>query len=315
MKRIVALALVFALLVMTGCGSIAAGSGNGSYPSKQIEIIIPYSAGGVADLTTRAITPSLEEKLGQTTVIVCKPGASGVIGFNYIASAKKDGYTIGFVPLSSVCINNVLGELEINPLDGYELLGGVTADPVALCVSADSPFNSLKELVDYAKEHPGELTIAASGMTSMDTVMCLDLEEVAGVDFNVIDFDGGSESIAAIIGGHADVMGGTYGEMAAYANAGQLKILAVGAQGLDYPSFDEEGYSISLTTQVRSFIAPKGMDETAKATLVEAIRESVAGESFAANLKSMDSEPTYLSPEELTEYVKTIMSGLQKFSE
>lgn len=193
--------------------------------------------------------------------------------------------------------------------------GGVTADPVALCVSADSPFESLQELIDYAKDHPDELTIAASGMTSMDTVMCLDVEKVAGVKFNIIDFDGGSESIAAIMGGHADIMGGTYGEMVSYANAGQLKILAVGAEGLDYPSFEEEGYPISLTTQVRGFIAPKGMNADVKKLLVEAIKSSVYSESFATNLKTMDTVPIYYSPDELNEYVKTIIDALQTFNQ
>lgn len=124
MKRIVTFSVIIVLLgaFLGGC-SFANGTEN-TYPSRPIEIIIPYSAGGVADLTTRAITPSFEENIGQTTTVVCKPGAGGVIGFNYIASAKQDGYTIGFVPVASVCINNVLGEFNINPLDGFDFLGG-----------------------------------------------------------------------------------------------------------------------------------------------------------------------------------------------
>lgn len=311
-KKIFSVALIVLLLL---CGCSKTENAGESYPDRQIEIIVPYTAGGACDLTTRAFAPAFEKNIGQTTVIVNKPGASGVIGFSYITSSKNDGYTLGLVPLPSVCINHVLGELAADPINGYELLGGVCTDPVALCVSIDSPFDSLGDLIGYAREHPEELTIAASGMKSMDTVICLELASIADAKFNIVDFVGGAESLTAIMGGHADVMGGTYGEMISYAKAGQIKILAVGEAGYDYPTFEEEGYPISLNRQVRCLLAPKGLREDIREKLVETAETTVNSEEFKEALVSMGIEPKYISPDGLTEYVETVTGVLDRFKE
>lgn len=310
-KVLIAILVTSMILIMTGCAST--GASGGSFPGRQIEIVVPYTAGGAADLTARAFSPAFEESVGGTAVVINKAGASGVVGFSFIASAKADGYTIGLVPLPSVCINSVLGEFDTHPIDGYDFLGGVCQDPVALSVSADSPFDTLSDLIDYAKKHPGEVSVAASGMTSMDTVVCRDLEAAAGIEFNIVDYVGGAESLTAVMGGHADIMGGTVGEMSAYADAGQLKILAAGEEGYGYPTFEEEGYPITLTKQIRCILAPKGLDEPTKTLLIDAVKAAVTGEKFKDNLQAMNLEPCYITPEEMEEYALQIMTTLEKF--
>jgi len=315
MKRvaILVLSVVMTAVCVSGCSMMGAAKDN--YPSRQVELIVPYAAGGSADVTARAFAPSLEETLGQTVVVVNKPGASGVIGFSYVASASKDGYTIGIVPIASLCINHVLGELTFDPVEDYEMLGGISEDPVALCVSADSPFNTLSDLIDYAKEHPGELSVATSGLTSMDTLMCLDVAKTAGVEFNIVGFDGGGDCITAVMGGHADMMGGTYGEMITYVEAGQLKMLGVGEAGYDVPSFEEQGYPITLKKQIRAIYAPKGLDDEVKATLIKAVETAVKSDGFAEELGKVDTEPCYHTPEECTEFCHKISKALEAFKE
>ena len=312
MKRVlIAVLMISMLLLMAGCDST--GAPNGSFPDREIEIVVPYTAGGAADLTARSFSPAFEDSTGGTAVVINKAGASGVVGFSFIASAKADGYTIGLVPLPSVCINHVLGELETDPIDGYDFIGGVCQDPVALSVSADSQFDSFSDLMDYAKAHPGELSVAASGMTSMDTVVCRELEAAAGIEFNIVDYVGGSESMTAVMGGHADIMLGTVSEMTAYAKAGQLKILTVGEEGYGYPTFEDEGYPITLTRQVRCIIAPRGLDASIKSVLIDAVKTAVDSDKCKANLNAMDIAPYYMTPEEMQEYASQIMATLKQF--
>lgn len=306
-KKIMLLAL--AMFVLVGCGSPSASDEGTSsqYPTGPIELIAPYAPGGGVDTNCRALSPSLEKALGTTVTTVNKAGAGGAVGFTYIATAKPNGYTIGLGALSSICTNAALGDLHVDPQVDYDYLGGVAFDVSAICVSKDSPFNNLTELVSYAKEHPYELSYGATGTLSLDALLCHNLMKAGDVKINIVNFDGGSEAMAALMGGHIEIMGGTYTEMESFYEDGQVRIIGVGEEMEGFQTFKEQGYPITLTGARRCLMAPKGLDPEVLDTLIMATAEAVKSEDFADRAAQIGLTPRYGTPEEVIEEVDALM--------
>jgi tripartite-type tricarboxylate transporter receptor subunit TctC len=280
------------------------------YPARQIEIIVPYAAGGGVDTNARALIPALEEALGATAVAVNKPGAGGVLGFTYIATSKPDGYTIGLAALSSICTNAALGDFDVDPREAYRFLGGVVFDPVAIAVAKNSPFNTLGELIAFAKSHPNELSYGATGSLSLDAMVCRDLERVGGVEINIVNFDGGAETMAAVMGGHIQIMGGTFSEIFSYHKDGEVKILGVGEKVEDVPdikSFKEQGYDMAVTGARRALIVPKGVSDEIVTLLIPAAEKAIKSEDFKKKAATVGLIPSYSTPERCLEETKALM--------
>jgi len=331
-------ALLMLVTVLTGCGGTStpasqapasqapasqapasqaptsqAPASNSSYPTRQIELIAPFAAGGSVDLNCRIIAPLLEKELGGTVVVVNKPGASGVLGFTYIGMAKPDGYTIGLGNLFGVTSNAAQGNFKMDPATQLEYLGGVVVDTVVLAAAADSPFDTFQDVVDYLKEHPEDLSYAATGAQSMDGLMMVDMENVAGIEMNMVTFDGGSESVAALLGGHVDLWGTTVSESLSYYQSGEIKVLAVGgkeraAEMPDAPTFAEQGYPLSVNAAQRALFMAVDSDPEILKTLRDAVKSFAESDEYKQQCADMGVTPTYMSPEECVETVNTLMA-------
>jgi len=310
-KKILAMILASAMVLLAGCSN----TGASEYPSRNVTMVVAYKAGGGQYITARALQSSLETALGESVVITNKEGGSGVIGFTYIANSKPDGYTIGMCALSSICINHVFGELEKDPREAYEFLGGVCNEVNAICVSADSEFDSLSDIVEFAKAHPSEITFAVTGATSADSVLAKEIERSAGIDFKEIDFDGASDALASVLGGHVNLMGGTLSEMVTYEQAGQVKIIAVAGDDYGYPTFEEQGVPIGFASIRRAIIAPKGLPDGVREKLVAAIKEAVESEDYIEKATATGQNPEYASPETMAGELDALMEALEAFGD
>jgi len=135
-----------------------------NYPTRPITFIVPWPPGGTADATMRALAQALTRELGQTVVVENKAGAAGMIGAKALATAKPDGYTIGQIPLSITRFSQ-LGSAQIDPAKDYTYLARTSGQTFGIVVRPESPFKSLKELVEFAKKNPDQLTYATSGIS------------------------------------------------------------------------------------------------------------------------------------------------------
>ncbi len=221
--RIVVAAL---LIVLTASTVFATGEPEAAaYPTRNIDAIITWGAGGLTDTIARNFIPLLEEQLGTSVIPQNKPGASGAVGSQEVASKAADGYTILFTTTESAGVWNVMG---ISPLDVKEfkpviLLSSLTP---TVAVRKDSPWSSVEDLVADAQARPGEIIAGFAAPGSTGHVGSLLFAKYSNSDFNVVPFGGGADVMAALLGGHIDVAFNPIGTVHGNYLAGELDILA-----------------------------------------------------------------------------------------
>jgi len=210
---------VAAALLVTSAPALA------EWPEKSINLIVAYGAGGGTDVTARTLQQPLEKELGQSVVVVNRPGAGGEVGHAAIAGADKDGYTIGILNLPPMLTIPITRDAAFKA-DDIIPVAGLVRDPSAISVPASSPFNTLEDLVAYAKENPGAVTIGTTGVGTDDHLAMRYFAKAAGVEFTHVPFASAGAARTALMGGHVAAAALNLGEAMPNAQAGKVKILA-----------------------------------------------------------------------------------------
>ena len=261
-KWIAGAALAFA--AMTGP---AVAEGHGDYPERPIMMMVSYGAGGATDFQARIVTMTAgnEDALGMPIAIVNRPGAGGRVGWNWFAGeAEADGYTLGAYNIPHFIAQSIEGGVSYG-MDSFEPIANWGADPAVFVVGADSDFNSMEDVVNYAKENPGGLTFSGAGLFVGHHIAALQLEKAAGVKMAYIPNNaGGAGAMRAVIAG--EVLGGVNNLSDAFRAqaAGNVKILGVfdlerNTFLPDVPTLMEQGYEIdNASVNFRGVMVPKG---------------------------------------------------------
>ena len=191
-----------ALLGAAFAGPAAKAWAQGAYPSRAMRLIVPYPAGGAADLLARTFAQALSEQLGQPVVIENRGGANGIIGSNVVAKAAPDGYTLLLDNITFHAINATLYKtLPFNTLTDFAPVGLVGWVDNVLVVNPSTPATSLKELIALAKSKPGQLTYASSGAGSTSHLAGVMLNTAAGIDMLHVPYKGGAPAMTDVLGG------------------------------------------------------------------------------------------------------------------
>ncbi len=254
-----------ALATMTGT---AYAEGHGDYPDRPIMMMVSYGAGGATDFQARIVTMTAgnEDALGMPIAILNRPGAGGRVGWNWLATeAEADGYTLGAYNIPHFIAQSIEGGVSYSA-DSFEPIANWGADPAVFVVGADSEFNSMEDVVNYAKENPGGLTFSGAGLFVGHHIAALQLEKAAGVKLAYIPNNaGGAGAMRAVIAG--EVLGGVNNLSDAYRAqaAGNVKILGIfdlerNEEFLpDVPTMIEQGYDIdNASVNFRGVMVPKG---------------------------------------------------------
>lgn len=311
MTRFRALAFVgtlsVAALALTGCGS----SSNSSpakeavqYPEKDITFIVQAAAGGGSDLTSRALAAELEKDLGVSVIVENRPGASGSTAMQYVADAKPDGYTIGFVPVEISMLKHQ--GFDVDPAN-YDFLGQLMLAPGVISVPTNSPHKTLADLVAAAKNAPFDM--ANSGPGSIWEAAELGLAKATGAKIVPVPFEGGAPAVAAVIGDQVDGAVGGTAETAAAHNAGQLRALAVLNDKRhpllpDVPTATELGYELEFGGWGGVY-APAGLPDSVRDKLSKAIESSAKSETFINTISKGGALPVYKSPKDFTAFINS----------
>ena len=234
------------------------------YPEKDITYICAFAAGSSHDVYFRLLAEKAREMQGwdHSIVVEYKEGASGDVGWTALAQAANDGYTIGFFPTAAL-INGVAAGRPYTT-EGVDNVMGMMSDPGVIGVAANSKYNSLEELVAAAKEKPGSVSIGVTSVTTSEGLAVTQLEEAAGVEFNVIPFDGEPAVLTAVSGGHCDAFCLNVSDGKTFVDEGSIKYLATGAEERsefypDIPTYQECGYDV-VQVNCRSVGIPAGTD-------------------------------------------------------
>ncbi len=256
-----------AALALAAMAGTAFADGHGGYPERPIMLMVSYGAGGATDFQARIVTMTAgnEDALGMPMAIVNKPGAGGRVGWNWFATqAEADGYTLGAYNIPHFIAQSIEGGVDYSA-DSFEPIANWGADPAVFVVGADSDFNSMDDVVNFAKENPGGLTFSGAGLFVGHHIAALQLEKAAGVKMAYIPNNaGGAGAMRAVISG--EVMGGVNNLSDAYRAqaAGNVKILGVfdlerNSFLPDVPTLMEQGYDIdNASVNFRGVMVPKG---------------------------------------------------------
>lgn len=263
MKKLLAGA---ALAVMAMVGT-AQADGHESYPERPVMMMVSYGAGGATDFQARIVTMTAgnEDALGMPIAILNKPGAGGRVGWNWLATqAEADGYTLGAYNVPHFIAQSIKGGVSYS-VESFEPIANWGADPAVLVVGADSEFNSLQDVVDFAKANPGKLTTSGAGLFVGHHIAALQMEKAG--DFKIAYIPtkgGGAAAMKAVIAG--DVMAGINNLSDAFRarEAGNVKILAVADLERneflpDVPTMMEGGLDVdNASVNFRGVMVPKG---------------------------------------------------------
>jgi tripartite-type tricarboxylate transporter receptor subunit TctC len=269
------------------------------FPTKEVQIIIPYASGGATDLIFRALAATTGKYFGKAVIVVNRPGGGGAVGCTEAAQAKPDGYTL----LSAITPLTILPHQVKTAFTykSFEPVINVVRDPGMFLVRSDAPWKSLKEFLDYAKKNPDMITVGNSGAGGGVHLIALAFEKTAGVKFNNIPFAGGGPSVTALLGGHINAVSVSPPEGIEHVKAGKLKIIALFSEKRfelfpDVPTVKEQGVDFVMG-QWRGLAAPKGTPPDAIKKLHDAFKKGMDDPVFIKNAKDMVVNLSYLGPE------------------
>jgi tripartite-type tricarboxylate transporter receptor subunit TctC len=300
------LALIAFLLACTVTASMAA-----EYPDHPIRLIVPQAAGSATDTTARILGAELGQELGQQIIIDDRPGGALTIGLDLVAKSPPDGYTLGMGPIGALAITrHMVAKLPYDIERDFQPIALVTRGHLLLAVSPKLPVNSVKELIDYAKNNPGKLSNASSSNGSPGHIGGELFKYMTGTEIVHVPYRGGSLAINDLIAGHVDLMFESLQSIATFASSGKVHALAVsGAKRSpafpELPTIAEAGVPGYLAVTWTGVIAPAGVPRPIVDKLNTAINKVLKSEAFKEKFAKIGDEPGGGSPEEFAETIRT----------
>jgi tripartite-type tricarboxylate transporter receptor subunit TctC len=284
------------------------GAGAQDYPSRPVKIIVPFPAGGTADVMPRVIGEWLSRKWGQPVVVENRTGAAGNIGAEAVAKAEPDGYTLLSAPPPPLVINqNLYPKMGFDPTEFVPIviMGRV---PNALVINAKLPFNSVAELIAYAKANPGKLTSATQGNGTTSHLTSELFQLMADVKFQHVPYRGSAPALTDLVAGSVDLMFDNLGVSLPLVKSGQLKLLGVAtpkrmASLPDVPTIAETlpGFeSAAWFAIVAPPKTPQAVVDKINADVNEALRQG----DIVQRLAQLSAEPIGGTPQATAAYMR-----------
>ncbi|WP_027258051.1 Bug family tripartite tricarboxylate transporter substrate binding protein [Leisingera aquimarina] len=296
------------------------------YPERPIMMMVSYGAGGATDFQARIVTMTAgnEDALGMPIAIINKPGAGGRVGWNWFATqADPDGYTLAAYNVPHFIAQSIKGGVQYSS-DSFEPIANWGADPAVFVVAADSPFNSMADVVAHAKENPGKLTFSGAGLFVGHHIAALQIEKAAGVKMAYIPTKGGgAAAMKAVIAG--EVMGGVNNLSDAFRAqaAGNVRILGVADLARseflpDVPTMQEQGLEVdNSSVNFRGVMVPKGTPQEVIDQLAATVPEMFANPRVAKKMQAGGSPMHIMTRDEVKamwaareQTLKELLAGL-----
>ena len=276
---------VLASALAVSAAALAAVHGN--YPGKTVNYIIPFGPGGESDITARHQQSFFKNLFNEDLVISYKPGGGGAVGWSQLNGMKGDGYTIMGINLPHIIIKPNQKDVGFKTED----ITGVYMfhyTPDALVVTADSPFRSLQDIIDYAKQNPGKLTLSGSGKGTANHLAQISFDKMAGIKTTYVAFKGTGKAVTALLGGQVKAEWG-YTSVGAK-HEGKVRLLAVAMEKRhpkfpDVPTFKELGFDL-VSGAYRGIAVPKSTPEPVRAKLSEMIAQINADPEFQKRMEN-----------------------------
>lgn len=317
MKKMIAAAMATLMLLMAGCsgggdggaassGSASSGGSQSNYPNGPVQIVLPAKPGGDVDSSGRLFAKDLEKYLGTTVVPVNVDGGGGNLAMKQIMDGDADGQqVINYFSYANAVLG---GKLEYAWDDIVPVACYAKNDTQILVVSKDAPYSNAQELVDYMKEHPGEVSFAVT-LGSPSHYHAVAFEQASGTTFKKVDIGSGSDKVVAMLSGEVDVVSSTVGIMKDYIASGDAKVIgSLAAERSDFapdiPTLNEQGvdigdvgFAVHYTVWVKKDTPQDIID-----SLASAIEQMVNDEEYQKDCENLQFTPLYMDPTKVAEY-------------
>lgn len=281
------------------------------YPTRPITMVVGYSAGGATDILARLIAKSLTEELKQTVIVENKAGANSNIGAEYVARAKNDGYTMYVGTIANTINRSLYKDLRYDFVKDFEPIGLMATIPNVLVVNPKLPFKTVQDYIQYAKENPGKLTCASSGIGSSINMSCELFKIQTGTDILHVPYRGSGPAVTDLLGGQVDSMFDNLPSSLPHIQAGTLRPIATTTSQRvkalpDTPTFTEEGVKDFVVQSWFGLNAPAGTPEPIIQRLNQALNKALANPevvtAYSKNGFTAPEQPN--SPESLKQYTQ-----------
>ena len=285
-------------------------------------MVVPFASGGSTDLLARTLAEAAGKKIGQSVVVTNVVGASGTVGSAQVASAEADGYTLMFVTSAPLTIQPYFMQGLTYNTDSYTYLCNVASEATCIAVRADSPYQTLDDLLKAGKSGK-ELSLGNTGVGTLHYLFQQELFGKAGASYKQVAFEGGAKLVTGLLGGNVDAISTVVSEMYDYVKDGQIRILAVSSEKRsslypDIPTVKESGYDVNMSLDF-FVVAPKNLPDDVKKTLTDAFAEAVKADSLTQYLNNANIASNYMDSDVLkskvtsdAEMYKKIVDSIQK---
>src|SRR4051812_44940409 len=296
-----------ALLLLSLATSVAAQD----YPSHPVRLVVPLSPGGFADTPTRILAPRLSEQFGKQFFVENKPGAGGTIGWDYVAKAAPDGYTLAVTGATHIISSHLYKNLQYDVFKDFTHISMVAAGPYVLVVNPKKiPVSNVRELIAAAKAKPGAIDYASSGNGSSQHLVGALFNSMAGVQLNHVPYKGSGPAMQDLLAGEVGVSFAGVPNVLGQVRAGRLKALAVTTPKRwvelpDVPTMAEAGVPGYEATLWLSISGPAGMPKDIVQRLTTEIAKALKGPDLQAKFRDAGVEADALSGDELVRYMHT----------
>jgi tripartite-type tricarboxylate transporter receptor subunit TctC len=301
---------------------VSSASAQGAYPDKPVHLVVAFVPGGATDTFARQISNDLQEALGQPVVIENRPGASGYLAWNHVASSDPDGYTL-MLAENALAISQALYKKSKSPFDPitqYDAIAGLAVSPSALIVSNNVPVKSVAELVAYSKTVPTKMNFASAGIGSVSHLNFEVFMDRTGLQAIHVPYKGGGQSMGDVLAGHVPMTITSVQGVKGLVESGKVKALAVtsptrSAAMPNVPTMQEAGVP-PADVELRFWFAvfgPKGMPDAVKTKLSQALSKIMASPKLQERLAKMDVTPNYIPAPQMQAKLKSEIENWTRF--
>ncbi|MBC9784362.1 tripartite tricarboxylate transporter substrate binding protein [Heliobacterium chlorum] len=297
-------AVMLLSVVLYGCVKPVNKSNGEGYPNKPVQLIIAFTAGGSSDVQARIVEKYWKKYFNdQPLAFEYKPGAGGQVGFTEIARAVPDGYTIGGVNVPHILLQSLSPQATFCK-DDFVHIAQVVNDPQLIVVNPNNPIRTLDDFIAEAKKKEGRMTVGIVGTFTAHHMALLKLQDILGVKFNAVPFQGSADQNVALLGGHIDAIIGNLNDIMRYTE--QFRMLAIASENRhqwlpDVPTFQELGYSFTSDIR-RGFSVPANTDPAIVQRLREGFQQICNDPEYLNEMEKIGQPAAYLSGEDFTKY-------------
>lgn len=280
-----------------------------SWPTKPLRIVVPYAPGGNTDTMGRILAEGLSKELGQPVVVENRPGATALIGTNFVADSATDGYTYLLNTISLVISPHIFNSIQGDLHSKFEPVSQIASISKVLVVNPSSPVNSVSELIEHGKKAEHPLSYGTTGVGSANHLMAELFSMTTGVELMHVPYGSSSPAMTDLIGNEIDLIFEDLPPVAPFVTSGRLKALMVASKERsevlkDIPSASEQGFDDLIVEPWNGVLAPKGTSPEIVAAMDEAIKKVVDTEEYQTRLKGAGAQPLYRNSKDYASFIQ-----------